>query len=79
LVKDRFCPKCGMRMGRLSPNFFSCKCGHREVGVRVHKDESEQIKRQVQPRTKLREQQIPTHEHVKVKSVRRKRTSTRGG
>ena len=28
--KDRTCPLCGLKMMRLSPHLWHCKCGHKE-------------------------------------------------
>lgn len=46
--KERTCPLCGLKMMRLSPHLWQCKCGHkekRETDVEEKSEEEHERKR----------------------------------
>ena len=64
--KERNCPLCGLKMKRLSPHLWQCKCGHnekREADVEEKSEEEHESRRKRggEKDGRFRETKQPSH------------------
>lgn len=80
--EDKICPVCGLKMKKLSPQSWECRCGHVEKGkVGREKDRREnkkELKIRFRKGKKRKSRKGPALSHKKVRAFKKKRTSTRG-